>query len=361
MALNTVLILLCIHASLAKGREGELTGKLVEKHARKGLREGLEDFTQSIYLHMASKQDGANFVFSPLSIHSALSMLYLGTKHFSESSEELAKALGVINNRALLRTGYKNVVDTYRNESNFLYANNFWLQESFAVKPKFRTVVETSMNSGIDSIDFGALDSVERVNGWVSNKTNGKITDLVDSFSSDTSLFLANALFFKESWEVPFLAMNPITGEEVEGEFQLAGGKRLRVPMMEQRSSKIGYKNINMKGLRAEFVTIPYENSLFEMQIILPKSEQEMRTIESHMVLGKQQDLTRNSPSYFNIFSQKSRVDPEDLVDDVLLKMPTFQIKTDMNAVEPLQELGVNKVGNNLEERIRRTPWDLIS
>ena len=127
------------------------------------------------------------------------------------------------------------------------------------------------MNAGIYSIDFGAADSEERVNAWVSKKTNGKITDLVDSFSSDTSLFLASALYFKDSWEVPFLALNPITGEKVEREFNLAGGRRLRVPMMEQKSSNIGYQKINMRGIKAELVSIPYENSLFEMQIILPK------------------------------------------------------------------------------------------
>ena len=49
-------------------------------------------FTQSIYLHMAEKNQNGNFVFSPLSMHSALTMLYLGTTANSTSASRSPEA-----------------------------------------------------------------------------------------------------------------------------------------------------------------------------------------------------------------------------------------------------------------------------
>ena len=42
------------------------------------------------------------------------------------------------------------------------------------------------------------------MNNWVSNVTQGQIDSLVDEFAPNTKLFLANALFFKDSWLSPF-------------------------------------------------------------------------------------------------------------------------------------------------------------
>ena len=50
------------------------------------LKDGMADFTQSMYLHLAQQPHLTNFVFSPLSLHSSLSMLYLGTTHGSNAA-----------------------------------------------------------------------------------------------------------------------------------------------------------------------------------------------------------------------------------------------------------------------------------
>merc|ERR1712107_743626 len=206
----------CFQVSLAQSVEDLPDGNLKVKEilpdisptvlefAKKSLDDGMADFTQSMYLHLSQQPDVSNFVFSPLSIHSSLSMLYLGTTHGSNTSDELAIALGIINNRNFVKIAYNDLVRTYREEENFKYGNNFWVQNGFSV------------NSSFAKLDFADPESVRRVNNWVANMTGGKIDNLVDSFSADTSLFIANALYFNEKWEIPFLSKDTVTQKNSE-------------------------------------------------------------------------------------------------------------------------------------------------
>ena len=58
----------------------------------------IQDFTQEVYLQLASSQQNENFVFSPLSLHSALAMVYLGARPDSTTYKELQSGLGALNN-----------------------------------------------------------------------------------------------------------------------------------------------------------------------------------------------------------------------------------------------------------------------
>ena len=322
----------------------EKVGPALLEIAKKSLADGMADFTQSMYLHLSQQPDVSNFVFSPLSIHSSLSMLYLGTTHGSNTSDELAIALGIINNRNFVKIAYNDLVKTYREEENFKYGNNFWVQNGFSVNSSFAKLVKDNMNSDVANLDFADAESVRRVNNWVANMTGGKIDNLVDSFSADTSLFIANALYFNEKWEIPFLSKDTVTGEKLREVFRTSDNRFVNAPFIEQKSSRIGYEKINSSKSELEVITIPYENQLFEMQIILPKDVNGMKRLESEMLLSNTKDLNNGNAGFFNIFTKNSREEPDEFIEDVFLKMPTFKIKTDMDAAEPLRKLGVRRV-----------------
>ena len=80
------------------------------------------------------------------------------------------------------------------------------------------------------------------------------------------------------------------------------------------------------------------------MQIILPKDVNGMKRLESEMLLSNTKDLNNGNAGFFNIFTKNSREEPDEFIEDVFLKMPTFKIKTDMDAAEPLRKLGVRRV-----------------
>merc|ERR1719507_632993 len=125
-------------------------------HARIQFTQSMEKFTQSIYLDAAEKNPNSNFVFSPLSMHSALTMLYLGTTTNSTTGIELSQAMGGLVAKESVQCGYKSIVDVYSQEKNFRYGNKFWLQNGFDVNPNFKRKVQEILNSNAENINFNA-------------------------------------------------------------------------------------------------------------------------------------------------------------------------------------------------------------
>ena len=73
---------------------------------KRGLLNAIQDFTQEVYLQLASSQQNENFVFSPLSLHSALSMVYIGARPDSKTYNELQFGLGGLANPDHLKVTY---------------------------------------------------------------------------------------------------------------------------------------------------------------------------------------------------------------------------------------------------------------
>jgi serpin B len=315
-------------------------------HARRQFTQSMEKFTQSIYLDAAEKNPNSNFVFSPLSIHSALTMLYLGTTTNSTTEQELKDAMGMIASKETVQCGYKSIVDVYNQEKNFKYANKFWLQQGYDVNPNFKQKVEKVLNSGAENINFNAENSVDLVNSWVATMTNQKIKKMVEEFSSNTVLYLANALYFKEEWLVPFDDVNyddtPLTGN-----FETPTGPK-EVGMIQQINSNATYGEIKIHSDElVEVVSIPYKNDLFEMQIILPKNKVQFSRMEEKMKLSNKRDLTATETGYFNMFSSKKNEVIDELKEDiseVYLRLPTFQVRSDLDVVDSLKKLGAKRV-----------------
>ena len=64
------------------------------------------------------------------------------------------------------------------------------------------TSAPTARRSG--SLDFASPDAPARINDWVAEKTNDKITKIVDQIDQSAILFLINAIYFKGTWTKEF-------------------------------------------------------------------------------------------------------------------------------------------------------------
>merc|ERR1712215_38762 len=301
------------------------------------LQSALADFSQSLYVQLAETSGDENFVFSPLSLHSALSLLYLGTKDNSSTQQQLGAAMGIINNPQLLRQSYQQVVQSYRGQQSFLYGNHIWVGKGFTLKPDYQKLISSHFGSDISSLDFAGAHPEQEVNDWIGKMTGGKISNLVDSFSSSTMMFLANALYFNEKWLQPFEDTDS-AGNPIEDYFYPITGK-VKVPMIQQISSKIVYGEIQTQNDLLQVVTVPYQNKDFEMQIIIPKNAKGLNILEDQMKLKVEQDDTTS----FNLFKALKN-DYSGYIDDIQLRMPKFKLKSKFNAAEMLQNLGARDV-----------------
>jgi len=318
------------------------------------LKSAITKFTQVIYLDLLKKNEGPNFVFSPLSIHSALSLLFLGASLNSETQRELQKAIGTFNNPCVLSLLYKNVIDSYEAQESFLYGNKIWLKEEFMINEEYQREVKRDFNAEIERVSFTDPKTLEIVNGWVKDLTRGKIEELVKAFSPETKAFLANALYFKEKWKYPFTDKD-ILGNDLRGDF-LVGKKKVDIGMMQLTSEELVYGEISHNGAQAEVVSIPYQNEDFEMQIIVPTKNSHLAILEQDLQIQEEKDLhNATSEDYFNIFSAaKNSTDLE--IIDVRITMPPFQTASKFDVSSALESLGAERVFSESAELGRLSP-----
>jgi len=349
-ALLLLLLLGLAAASLPDTRSKE------EKFYINSLEDAIEDFTQSIYVDLATKSGDENFVFSPLSLHSAMSLLFLGSTHdkqgFSETADELRVALGRVNSKPVLTQAYKLLVSHYLTQPSLLYGNHIWLGADFALQPEFEEMVKTKFLSGISNTDFRTKEAVGIVNNWVSNVTQGQIDSLVDEFAPNTKLFLANALFFKDSWLSPFKDTDA-KGNPLKLDFSLVSDEVVEVPMIRQISEKLVYGELNLKGKLYKVVSIPYANENFEMQIIIPANKnQKLKLLEDELQLLVAKDIesVSNDAEKFNLFKVVKNESSFNYIEDVSIRMPTFKIRHKFNAADSFNQLGVEKVFTPIAE-----------
>ncbi|NXB03855.1 SPB6 protein, partial [Cnemophilus loriae] len=87
-------------------------------------------------------------------------------------------------------------------------ANRLYGEKTFEFVPSFIESSQKSYHAGLEQMDFlhAWEDSRKQINGWVEERTEGKIQNLLAEglVNSLTRLVLVNAIYFKGNWEEPF-------------------------------------------------------------------------------------------------------------------------------------------------------------
>ncbi|BFZ18434.1 hypothetical protein BsWGS_21473 [Bradybaena similaris] len=148
-----------------------------------------------------------NSIYSPLSIHQALSMTYLGAR--GETAKEILNTLGLNAVAGEVNELYKNVCEQLNSatEVELLPANAIFLNPKKEIDANFSCDARYYYKAEVSSLDFLAPGGPEqKINDFVSNKTKGLVTDLLKPGSIDDSTILAliNTLFFNGTWQKQF-------------------------------------------------------------------------------------------------------------------------------------------------------------
>lgn len=140
-------------------------------------------------------------------------------------------------------------------------ANSIWYRSGFTVKPAFLTTNQTFFNAEVKSLDFTSASAPNTINDWVKDKTQQKITKIIDSIPDNMVMYLINALYFKGSWQQKFDTNN--TQDE---SFTLSNGSKKTVKMMNQT-----YEYNYMSNDLLQAAELPYGNDIYSMTVLLPK------------------------------------------------------------------------------------------
>ncbi|KAJ4870114.1 putative non-inhibitory serpin-Z5 [Raphanus sativus] len=145
---------------------------------------------------IASEARNSNFVFSPASLNSVLTM----AAGMSASEERKA----VFNETATVA-----FADGKANGGPKITAlNGVWVEQSLPVDHSYKDLMENVFKATFTQVDFRtkAEQVRQELNKWTSDQTNGLIKDLLPpgSVGSKTVKVYGNALYFKGAWEDKF-------------------------------------------------------------------------------------------------------------------------------------------------------------
>ena len=181
----------------------------------------------------SSNQD-KSFMISPLSVMSALSMTANGAD--GETLAQIQKLLGGLDPDELNRymSAYAAKLPSGE-KAKLSMADSIWLREGkVKAKDEFLKTNAAYYNADIYSSKFDR-STLDDINGWVSDNTDGMIEKMIDDIPTDAAIYLINALAFDAEWQDIYTE-----DKIVEGEFNGTLGKQ-RADMM--CSSESGYLN----------------------------------------------------------------------------------------------------------------------
>ena len=129
--------------------------------------------------------------------------------------------------------------------------------------------------SEIAEMDFqrSASSATGAINRWVSDKTAGKITNILSNLQPDTRLVVANAVYFNGNWADPFSP--ELTRDEA---FNVSPLEALSVPTMFQHA-EVAY--VDSSSVGCKMIGIPYKGEDLGMFVIVPKEKNGVVSLNS--------------------------------------------------------------------------------
>jgi serine protease inhibitor len=275
-------------------------------------------FGLSLYSQLHQKSESKNIFFSPSSVSWCLSMVFNGAG--GNTKQEMAQALQ-IGRLSLqeLNSGYGEWRNTFVKPDPKVeidIANSIWSRRGLAFRPEFLQTNKNFYAAEVSELDFNDPKSLSTINSWVKNKTRGKIEKIIDQISTDSVLFLINAIYFKAKWAIEF---DPAKTKEEN--FLTSGGKQEHVKMMRQRGDYQYQEHPEFQS-----VTLPYGDGRLSMLVFLPAKSSNLNKFH--------QMLTQENWEKWMTQYEKS---------EGTIGLPRFRIEYESSLNDALKALGMRK------------------
>ena len=278
-----------------------------------------DDFVFGFYSEVVKEDEKSNVFFSPLSISTAFSIAYEGAKENTASQiqqvfdfeQDDSKRHQKISD-VLSRLNHKD--DWY----NLQVANALWVKEGYEIKQDYIDTAKKHYSGTVENVDFVTDDGINQINGWVREKTNDKIENILAPGSTDemTRMVITNAVYFKGKWSLEF---NPKNTSEKP--FWTDKDSSVTVPMMKQPVDIYNYADTeNLQALE-----LNYLGGDISMVVLLPKDRDGIQSLEQSM----------DEKKFVAIKDSMTR-------QPLTIEIPRFEFDTKYNLKPPLQSLGLH-------------------
>ena len=288
------------------------------------------------FLNTVNETDlsGKSFIYSPLSITYVLGMMNDAATGLTE--KELEETLGFNEGGIQAVNDYcKKLIDglpKVDDKVTLNIANAIFLNKDWTLKQQFTQDMQTYYDAKAEALNFKAPETLDHINGWCNEKTNGMIPTILDEIDPLIMSYLLNAIYFKADWASKFDPQN--TKDET---FTTENGNSsTKIPMMHQ-NVLIKY----MKNNTYSAIEMPYGNGLWNMVVMMPEE-------------GKNTDDIINHLKMFGVYPMLYD-DIDGSLDtwvfgpyEVDLKLPRYETSSDTDDLEDgliglMKKMGINR------------------
>ncbi|XP_072461637.1 serpin B11-like [Notamacropus eugenii] len=301
------------------------------------------EFGLDVFKELSRNNVEDNVFFSPVSLLYALSMLFLGARgnsaaqmgkvlHFSYGKEpsnpEPGKSSkcgitgGIHSEFPVLFSGISGSDSNY----TLSMANKLYGTKTIGIYPQYLSCSEKFYQSKMQMVDFihAPEEARKMINAWVESKTNGKIKNLFNKGTLDTTsvIVLVNAIYFKGQWQTKFQKR-----QTIKMPFKLRKGQTIPVHMMRQIGT---FKVALIKEPQMQVLELPYASGDLSMIILLPKDTEQVEQVEKQLNLKTFQQWTSS-------FTIEKEVD---------VQVPRFKLGMKYELSSVLQTLGMIDIFN---------------
>ncbi|HEX7090568.1 MAG TPA: serpin family protein [Longimicrobiales bacterium] len=279
-----------------------------------------------------AEEQAPNVFLSPLSASFALGMALNGTA--GETWEGLRAGLRLGgHSEQEINEGYRSLLELLVGLDPHVevgVGNSVWTRQGFPVLPSFVQTVKRYFGAEAQERDFDDPATLEAINAWIRNATDGMIEKGIDEISHADKVFLINATYFIGKWTQPF---DP---RETRAEpFRRADGSTVSVPMMHLTGSTLPYA----RTARYEAVELGYGGGAYAMTVVLPAPEVPLADLVAGLDAEAWDALVADLDSV--------RMD---------LALPKFRAAYDAYLNDPLVEMGMARAFSPDADFSRLTP-----
>ncbi|XP_048464642.1 leukocyte elastase inhibitor-like [Rhincodon typus] len=211
-------------------------------------------------------KENENIFLSPLSISTALAMVYLGAK--GNTATEMAEVREE-NGDGDVHPRFKELTAAINDRDKpylLKLANCLFGEETYTFLEKFQNSASEFYGSQLATVSFQSQPEAARkvINSWVGDKTEGKIQNILPEgiITPLTKLVLVNAIYFKGKWNRKFSKNDTYIKS-----FWLNKRETKPITMMSQEGEfYFGY----IEELQTKVLELPYVQNELSLIILLP-------------------------------------------------------------------------------------------
>jgi serpin B len=269
--------------------------------------------------HKTESQGQKSMFFSPMGATFMMGMMAEGTE--GETQREILKTMCLDEATAreisqMCEVLIDDVPEADR-QVTLKIANAIYTNKDYNLKKEFKKCMDEYYDADVRSLDFSKTESINAINNWAKDKTNGKIQKIIDRLSPDAVAYILNSIYFNAKWT------NQFDREDTKTEtFMTESGEARQTEMMNNNAIVACAANDVMS-----MVCLPYgSGTVWNMYVMLPN---EGKTVDD--VLG-----SLNTESWMNVCKGLKNM-------RLNLKMPKYSTDNIIDMKTALAAIGMTK------------------